>query len=64
MASFAALAAAFHDPGFDVVACCELRESFFRDDSRKTGQRPAHEKRPLLPVMPQELLRRTVAKQA
>jgi hypothetical protein len=58
-----ARAAAFHDPGFDVVPRRKGGESFFRDDSGKTRQRAAHQKRPLLPITAQKVARRQAAEQ-
>ena len=53
-----ALAAPFHDPGFDVVARRERRERALVDHAGESGQRLRHEKRALLPITAQKITRR------
>jgi hypothetical protein len=57
-------ATAFHDPGFDVVALRKARERLFSDYSHETGERSAHQQRPLLPITSQKLSWRQAAEQS
>jgi hypothetical protein len=63
MRGIPAVAAAFHDPGFDVVAPRERVERAPLDDAGESGQRGRDEERALLPMPPQKLARGEPAEQ-
>ena len=57
------VAAVFHDPGFDIVAAGERRETAYVDHAGEAGQRAANEKGSLLPITSQKIPRGEAAEQ-